>query len=166
MKRLMTLAGLVLTLALLGGVMAVSAQAATLEATATVTFTESEINETFWVTNPANRRLSEVSVDLQADNGGQVMITALYTWRGTRGATNTADVAVVLAPALSNGRLIWNVVTITADGKPASAEIVAQVNAHLSTTWRRWVTSQVHPGRLTDVSISDDDVTFTFAAHV
>lgn len=135
-------------------------------ATATVTITEDEINSTFWVSNPANRNLSNVYVDLQSENGGQVTISALYTWRAARGGTKSATLAAVYAPRISNGRLIWDVVAITADGKPASAELVAQVNTHLSATWRRYIGSQVHPGRLTDVSISDDDITFTFETHL
>ncbi len=164
MKKTIALLGM--ALALLGAVSAASAQEATLEATATVTFSESEINQTFWVTNPANRHLSDVYVDLQAENGGQVTISAFYTWRARSGGTNSANVAVVLASVVSNGRLAWNVVAITADGKPASQDIVTQVNTHLSATWRRWVGNHVRPGRLTDVSITDDDITFSFAAHV
>ncbi len=165
MKKTIALAGMIIALLALPMAMA-SAQAVTPEATATVTYTEAEINSTFWVTNPANRHLTNVYVDLQSENGGQVTISALYTWRATRGGTKTANVAVVLAPQVTNGRLIWNVVSITADGKPASADIVAQVNAQLAATWRRYINNHVHPGHLTGVTISNADITFTFATHI
>ncbi|MFN8450246.1 MAG: hypothetical protein U0521_17085 [Anaerolineae bacterium] len=140
----------------------VSAQDVTTNAVGTLTYTEEEINETYWVNNPANRHLSNVYVDLQAANGGQVEISAVYTWRPVGGGTQSADVAVVIAPRISNGRLFWDVVSITANGQPASADIVRQVNANLSASWRRYIADHLPVGRLTGVSISDDDITFTY----
>jgi len=112
------------------------------------------------VTNPTNRHITDVYVDLQAANGGQVTISAVYSWR-TRAGVRTADVAVVLAPRITNNRLVWDVVSITANGEPASREIVTQVNAHLSATWRRWITSNAPAGVLTGIIITDDDITYT-----
>ena len=140
----------------------VSAQDVTAEAVGTLTYTEDEINASYWVTNPANRHISGVYVDLQATDGGQVTISAVYTGRPVGGTTRSADVAVVLQPRISNGRLFWDVVAIRADGQPASADIVRQVNAHLSASWRRYIADHVPAGRLTGVGISDDDITFTY----
>lgn len=140
----------------------VSAQEVTAEAVGTLTYSEREINASYWVTNPANRHISDVYVDLQAANGGQVTISAVYTWRPVGGTARSVDVAVVLAPRLSNGRLFWDVVAIRADGQPASTEIVRQVNAHLSASWRRYIADHLPTGRLTGVSISDDVITFTY----
>lgn len=132
------------------------------EAVGTLTFTEREINDAFWVTNPANRHLTRVYVDLQAENDGQVEISALYTWRVSRTATRSVEISVVIQPRIANGRLYWDVISITADGQPASAEIVRQVNAHLMASWHRWIAANAPAGRLTGVSISDDDITFTY----
>ena len=133
-----------------------------IEAVGTLTFTEREINASFWVTNPPNRNLRDVNVDLQAANGGQVEISAVYTWRVSRTTTRSADVAVVIKPRISNGRLFWDVISITADGNPASTEIVRQVNAYLSASWRRYIADHLPEGRLTRVGISNDDITFTY----
>lgn len=131
-------------------------------ATRTVTFTETDINESFWVTNPANRNLSNAYVDLQAD--GQVTLSALYTWR-TRAGTRSVTLAAVITPRISNGRLQWDVVEITADGQPASASLVAQVNNHLMATWWRWINANAPEGMLTVVTISDDELALTYVAR-
>lgn len=143
-----------------------SAQDTTAEATATLTFTEAEINESYWVTNPANRHLSNVYVDLQASNDGQVTISAVYSWRPVGGGTRSADVALVIKPRLVNGRLVWDVVSITADGQPASNDIVRQVNAQLTASWRRYMIDHLPAGRLTGVTISDDDIIFAYVPRL
>lgn len=131
------------------------------QTSASVTVTEAEINEVFWVTNPTNRHLSSVYVDLQAENEGQVTISAVYSWR-TRAGVRSADVAVVLSPRISSGRLYWDVDAITANGEPASDEIVRQVNSYLSATWRRWIASNAPAGVLTGISITDDAITYHY----
>jgi hypothetical protein len=75
-------------------------------------------------------------------------------------------VAVVLKPRLVNGRLVWDVVSITADGQPASSDIVRQVNAHLSASWRRYIIDHLPAGRLTGVTITDDDITFAYVPRL
>lgn len=156
MKKFMVLAVLVVALFSMALPM-VSAQSAS----RTVTFTEEDINESFWVTNPANRNLSNAYVDLQAD--GQVTLSALYTWRARTG-TRSTTLAAVITPRISNGRLQWDVVEITADGQPASASLVAQVNNHLMATWRRWINTNAPEGMLTVVTISDDELGLTYTA--
>ena len=142
-----------------------AAQTATEEAAGTITFTESEINDSFWVTNPRNRNFSDVSVDLQAEDGGQVTISALYTWRTRGGATHSADVAIVLAPFISNGRLMWDVLDITLDGNAASQEVIGQVNANLMASWHRWIANHAPAGRLTGVTVTDDEITFWYVTR-
>lgn len=158
MKKVFVL--LITLTALLVALPLVSAQESTPETTLSVTFTEEQVNSTFWVTNPANRNLTDVNVDLQAENDGQATISAVYSWR-TRAGVRSADVAVVLAPRITNNRVVWDVISITANGEPASREIVTQVNAHLSATWRRWITSNAPAGVLTGIAITDDDITYT-----
>lgn len=153
----------VVVLALLGAVVpSVGAQDAGIQASATLTISEAEINQSFWVTNPANRHISSVYVDLQSANGGQVTISALYTWRPARGTTRTARLVVTYVPQITNGRLTWRVTAATADGKPATPEQVAQINLYLSTTWYRWVQAHAPAGVLTGVAISDSEITFTY----
>ncbi len=154
MKKLMVLAITVVALFALALPM-VGAQ----ETSRTVTFTEEAINDAFWVSNPANRNLSNATVDLQAE--GQVTLSALYTWRSRTG-TRSTTLAAVITPNLSNGRLQWDVVSITADGQPASAALVAQVNNHLMASWHRWLAANAPAGTLTMVSISDDEIALTY----
>ncbi len=122
------------------------------------TFTEAQINSTFWVNNPVNRNVSDVYVDLMP---GQVAINETYTYRTGSGA-QSADVIVVLTPFVSNGRVQWTVVSITADGQPASDAIIAQVNASLMTSWRRWIADHAPVGHFSDVTISEDDITYSY----
>ncbi len=124
----------------------------------TVTYTEAQINSSFRVTNPVNRTISDEYVNLQP---GQVTISATLTWR-QRGGDQSADVAVTLTPSISNGRVNWDVVSITADGQPASASLVAQVNASLAASWHRWVSENAPAGVITDISISEDAISYTY----
>ncbi len=152
-------------LALCAVVGAASAQPDAQECTASgspvsATFTEAQINSTFWVTNPVNRNVSDVYVDLMP---GQVAINETYTYRTTSG-TQSADVIVVLTPLVSNGRVQWTVVSITADGQPASDAIIAQVNTALMTSWRRWIADQAPVGHFSDVTISENDISYSYVA--
>ena len=124
----------------------------------TKSYTEAEINSSFRVTNPANRNVSNVYVDLQPD---QVLLSETYTWRSPSGL-RTDDVVALLIPSLTNGRVYWSVVSITANGQPASAELVAQINASLATSWRRWFGENGPAGRVTDLTITDDTISYTY----
>ncbi len=162
---------LVTVMALLGAALGtavpmVSAQAASPQAVATLTFSEAEINSAFWVTNPANRHLSSVTVDLQAANSGQVAISALYTWRPARGVERTARLVVTYAPQVVNGRLNWRVISATADGKPANADQLVQINRYLAASWQRWVQAHAPAGTLTAVTITDTEITFTYTPRL
>ena len=126
---------------------------------ATVTFTEAQINSSFRVTNPVNRSITNEYVNLQPN---QVTITATLTWRQRAGGVQTADVAVVLTPTVSNGRVDWNVISMTANGQPASTELVNQINASLAASWHRWVEANAPAGVVTTVTITDDTISYTY----
>ncbi len=124
--------------------------------------TEAQVNSAFRVTHPLDRNLSNVNVDLQAANGGQVVILATYTWRTGAGATQSAEITETFAPTVTNGRVYWTVLSVTANGQPASADLVAQINAHLNASWYRWISEQAPAGVVTAITISDDDLTYTY----
>ena len=124
----------------------------------TATITETQINSSFRVTNPANRNLTNVNVNLQP---GQITLSATYTWRSATGVRADAIVAVV-TPAIVNGRVEWNVLSISANGLPASTALIAQINAALATSWRRWFSENGPMGHVTDVTITEDDITYTY----
>lgn len=138
----MLLAGLALPLA------TIHAQGST----NTRVFTEEGINDSFRVTNPRRATVTDVSVDLQP---GQVTITSTHTTRNT-----SAEVVSVWTPTISNGRVTWWASSISADGIPASQEIVDQVNASIASSWRSFWRSQ-NPGRVESVVITEDDITYT-----
>ncbi len=102
------------------------------EKTVTVTLSESEINSSYRVTNPRNRTISAVNVDLQP---GQVVITATYTTP----KVNSIPVSVTLVPTLSSGRVTWTVSSATTNGKAASTDLLAQLNASISSSWRNYM---------------------------
>jgi hypothetical protein len=126
---------------------------------ATVTYTEAQINSTYRVTNPANRSITNEYVNLQP---GQVTITATLTWRQRNSALQTANVAVVLTPTVSNGRVDWNVISITSNGQPASADLVAQINASLAASWHHWVEANAPAGVVTAITITEDTISYTY----
>lgn len=158
-KSFAALIMLVVALALAISVIPAAAQQ-TAQYPGTITLTEAQVNSMFWVTNPLNRRISNVYVDLQPD---QVTITATYTTRVARtGATETHALAVTLVPAVVNGRVQWNVTAASADGRPASGDLLNQINTHLAASWRRYVSSTRPAGHLTGVAITDTMITFSY----
>ena len=123
--------------------------------TRTVTVTEAQVNATYRVTNPARQSVSDVFVDLQP---GQVAISATFTpRRGDAVATVTT-----LVPAVDDGRVYWTVLAVTANGQPASAAIVAQVNTAVAASWQRYVRQHADTGRVIDLTITAADLTLTF----
>lgn len=123
------------------------------ERTVTVTLTERDINSSYRVTNPRYRTISDVYVDLQP---GQVYITATFT----APKTSPIPVSVTLVPSVSNGRVLWTVSAATANGKPASAELLAQINASISSSWRNYWKNK-NPGHVTSLTITDDTISWT-----
>ncbi len=146
------LLALALVLAILAAAVPALAQSGS---TRSVTVTEAEINATYRVTNPPRQSISEVYVDLQPD---QVVIGATFTpRRGSAAATVTT-----LVPSLENGRVYWTVTSITANGQPAAADLVAQVNATITASWQRYIREQAGTGRITGFVITDTDATLTY----
>jgi hypothetical protein len=126
--------------------------------TTSVTLTEAQINAAYRVTNSPRRTVTNVVVDLRPN---QVVVSATVTLpRQSPVATVT-----VLVPNLTNGRLTWTVTSITANGQPASGELVAQVNAAIASSWRSYFRSQLPAERLTGLTITDTDVTITLTGR-
>jgi phage terminase large subunit-like protein len=132
--------------------------AAAQRATATVTVTEATINSTYRVTNPARLQVSAVVVDLQP---GQAVISATITLRN---GTAAAAVAT-LTPSVTNGRVSWLVSAATWDGQPATGETLSAINQALASTWRSYIRSQAGTGRVTAVSITESELTYSFASR-
>ena len=144
---------LIALLVLIVGAMAFPTLAADKTKTVTVSLSESDINSSFRVTNPRLRTITDVKVDLQP---GQVGIGGTYTTP----KTSPIPVSVTLAPTVSNGRVTWTVLSATANGKTASAELLTQINASISTSWRNYWKGK-HPGFVTSLTVSDDSITWT-----
>lgn len=143
----------IVVFAALFGLSVVSAGASPAEAT--VTLTEAQINSSFRVTNPINRRITNVNVDLQP---GQAVVSATMTVRGPRGqATTTYQTISTWTPAIVNGHVTWTLVSATANGSPASQQLINQINSSIGTSWRAYWRSQ-HPGRVTGVTVDDNQV--------
>lgn len=148
-----------LALPMLAGAQEASAQEATAEAARQLTLTEDQINQSFRVTNPARRGISDVAVDLQPD---QVSVSYVVTRRAPQGRETTRyDVTTVIVPEIRNGRLYWSVSSVTIDGQPASDEFLEQINTSVESAWRNYVRRQMRAGRLHEVSISDTALTLT-----
>lgn len=125
------------------------------QSAASVTWTEEDINNSYRVTNPARRSVTNVSVDLQP---GQVVVNATVTLRGK----TPVDVVTTLTPSVSNGRIFWTVTAVTKDGQPVSQAILNQINASITSSWRSYVKEHGRPGRVTAIEITDD-VTITYS---
>jgi hypothetical protein len=125
--------------------------------TRTVTFTEEQVNDAYWVTNPPRRSVSNVAVDLQAN---QAVVSATITHRRVTYATVST-----WTPSVVNGRLTWTLASATANGQPASQDLINQINASIASSWRRYWLDQIGNGRLQSIVMSDTDVTLTFAGR-
>ncbi|MBI5960907.1 MAG: hypothetical protein HY866_19365, partial [Chloroflexi bacterium] len=79
--------------------------------TRTKTLTEEQINDSYRVSNPWRRTITDVVVDLQPD---QVVISATYTRRGH----DPVSTATTLVPSMEDGRIYWTVSQILANGEP------------------------------------------------
>ena len=135
------------------GAMAFPTLAADKTKIVTVTLSESDINSSYRVTNPARRSITNVNVDLQP---GQVVISATFT----APKTNPIAVSATLLPTLSNGRVTWSVLSASANGQPASADLLTQINASISSSWRNYMKGKV-TGKITAFTITDSSVTWT-----
>lgn len=123
-----------------------------------VTLTEQQINESYRVTHSPRRSVTDVHVDLQP---GQAAIDATITLRGHEPVATTTT----LVPSIENGRLFWAAVSVVADGEPASDELVAQVNAAITSSWITYFKRQAGPGRIQEMTISEDAITFTLGSQ-
>jgi hypothetical protein len=132
------------------GAMAIPALAAN---TRTKTITEEQINNSYRVTNPWRRSVSNVSVDLQP---GQMVIYSTHTYRGG----NSYAVVSTAVPSVENGRIFWDVTSAMVDGSDIAPELLEQINAHMDASWRNYFRSQ-NPGRVTAVEITDDAILVT-----
>ena len=120
-----------------------------------VSITETQINDSYWVTNPVWRAVTDRSVDLQA---GQVVVSETITPR--RG--DPVAVAITYAPSISDGRVYWSASAMTKDGQAVSQELLDQINAHMSSSWARYWKTHRQPGHVTAIDISEDAITVTF----
>jgi hypothetical protein len=151
MKRV---ARILLVVLVLAGLTLPLTTAGAQSATGTLTLTESQINNSYRVTNPWRRAVTNVSVDLQA---GQVVISSTQTYRRASYA-----VVATYTPRIQDGRIYWTLVSATANGQPASQELIDQVNASISSSWRNYLRQQAGPGRVQSVTIADADITIAY----
>ncbi len=131
-------------------------------ATNTLVLTEQQVNDSYWVSNPRNRNITNVVVDLQP---GQAVISSTYTRRTTpAGQTTSVALSVTMVPSVVNGRVQWAVTNATANGTAASGDLLNQINTHLGASWRRYISSTRPTGRLTDVTITDTELTLFYTS--
>jgi hypothetical protein len=122
--------------------------------TRTVRLTEAEANAFYRVTNPILRSMSDVSVDFQPD---QVVISATVTLR----RQTPVAVSGTFVPEVRNGRIYWTATVATIDGEQVSDSLLRQINQFISAAWRNYIRSTMGVGRVTDVTITDTELTIT-----
>jgi len=126
--------------------------------TKTVTITETQINDSYWVTNSVWRAVSDRSVDLQT---GQVVVSETITLRNG----NAVSVTATYTASVSNGRIIWTATARTRNGEAVSEELLAQINANMSSSWARFWKEHRQAGRVTAIDISEDAITVTLTSR-
>jgi hypothetical protein len=126
--------------------------------TATFVITEETINSSYRVTSPVRTTVSDVNVDLQS---GQVVISATFTPRRTGVAMPTVT---TLQPTIVDGEVVWQTLSIVANGQPASQQIVNQINTAIVNSWRVYFRAQTEADLLT-LFIDEDAITYTFDSN-
>jgi hypothetical protein len=127
------------------------------DVTKTVTVTETQINASYWVTNPAWRAVSDRSVDLQA---GQVVVSETITPR----KGDSVAVAITYTASVTNGRIVWAAAAATSNGDPVSQELLDQINAHMTSSWVHYWKTHRQSGHVTAIDISEDAITVTLTS--
>jgi hypothetical protein len=153
MKYLKVTFKLLIVVAMIG-VLAGAVAPAFAQTTNTRTITEAEINASYWVTNPTNRAVTNRSVDLQS---GKVVVNATITRRGK----DPVQAVTTYVPTITNGRVYWSVTARTHNGQAVPADVLAQINAHISASWRNFFRQKAGAGRITSIVISDTTITIT-----
>lgn len=143
---------LVLTVAAMSVVVAAPVNAQTARA---MTITEQQINSSFRVTNPYRWTVTSIVVDLRP---GQAIVT--YNFRYRNGQTATTETIIV--PSVTDGRIYWNVTSRSRNGQPVSADVLAQINASINSSWRVWFRGKLPTGKVTGVIITDTDITISY----
>jgi hypothetical protein len=126
--------------------------------TRTITLTEQQINSRYRMTNPPRQQVTNKNVNLQPN---QVVLSATWTARGS----TPLNVSATVVPTITNGRVIWSVTTATVNGVAATAEQLTLINTHIANTWRNLISNQLPNGRITAVTITENDITFTVQAR-
>jgi hypothetical protein len=128
------------------------------QTTRTLTITEEQISNSFRVTNPPRRSVSDVYLDLQP---GQVVVSAKLRIRGR----DALSVEATYVPRIENGRVYWSVASASVNGHLASQELLNQINASISSSWRVYFRKQLPAGRITGIEITEDDLTITYTGR-
>ena len=115
---------------------------------------ETDINSSYWVTNPSWRAVTDRSVDLQS---GQVVVSETITRRGH----DPVAVTATYVPSVANGRIFWTATAVTKDGNPVSEDFLNEINSHMTSSWRHYIREHRIPGHVTQVDISDSAMTIT-----
>jgi uncharacterized protein YndB with AHSA1/START domain len=127
------------------------------DTTKQIVIQESDINSSYWVTNPAWRAVTDRSIDLQP---GQVVVSETITRRGH----DPVAVTITYTPYIENGRLFWTATAMTKDGNPVSDDFLKEINNHMTSSWRHYIRTHRVPGHVTQVDISDSAITITLTA--
>jgi hypothetical protein len=135
----------------------VVAAPASAQTSKTKSITEAQINASYRVTNPHRRQITSISVDLRP---GQVVITSNYLYPSGK----TAVTETVAVPFIQNGRIFWSVTSRSRNGEAVSQDLLNQINASSSSSWRSYFRGQLPTGRVTAVTITDTEVIVTYTA--
>lgn len=120
----------------------------------TLRLTEEAINDSFRVSERFRDRFDVNGVDLQP---GQVVLSAEVTLRDS-----SFTLTMVVVPIVVEGRIEWQVTSITSDNAQASDALLQQVTRAFESAWRNYVRMQTGARVVLDITITDTDLTITF----
>jgi hypothetical protein len=118
-----------------------------------ITVSESAINSA-WRVTASRLRVDNLAIDLQPN---QVAIKGTLT--PLRGGAYSAQLNI--APTVSNGTVNWNAVSASVNNVAANSEQLGEISTAFLDSWANYVKSHYGAQRVTAVTITDTDITYT-----
>jgi hypothetical protein len=120
-----------------------------------ITISENTINGA-WRVTASRLRVDNLAIDLQAN---QVAINGTLT--PLRGGAYTAQ--LIVRPTVSNGTVTWSAVSASVNGVAANSDQLNEISSAFLDSWANYVKTTYGAQRITAVTITDADITYTFS---
>ena len=121
-----------------------------------ITVTEAQINAAYGAVLIPRPYYEDAFVDVQ-ESQATIYLTLLTLRKDA-----SYHVTLVVAPAIQDGAVLWNVLSITTDNTALPADTLAQINETIATSWRQYMRVVSDRYLVTGVAVGGDAITFSY----